>query len=77
MRAPTALESGKAAALTAIGLLRDAQKDGRLKIHPRELPWLNRMQDAVEAIPASEAEFIGQMMGAVDTTRFVAQDYDL
>jgi hypothetical protein len=35
------------------------------------------MQDAVEAIPASEAEFIGQMMGAVDTTRFVAQDYDL
>jgi methanol--5-hydroxybenzimidazolylcobamide Co-methyltransferase len=77
VRAPTALESGKAAALTAIGLLRDAQKDGRLKIHPRELPWLNRMQDAVEAIPASEAEFIGQMMGAVDTTRFVAQDYDL
>ena len=75
--APTALESGKAAALTAISLLRDAQKDGGLKIHPRELPWLDRMQKGVEAIPASEAEFIGEMMGTVDTTRFVAADYDL
>ena len=60
--APTPPESGKAAALTAIRLLRDAQKDGCLRIHPRELPWLDRMQKAVEAIPASEAEFIGEMM---------------
>ena len=75
--APTPLESGKAAALTAIRMLREAQKDGRLKIHSRELPWLDRMQQAIERIPASEAEFIGQMMGEVDTTKFVAADYDL
>jgi len=75
--APTPLESGKAAALTAIRLLRGAQKDGRLKIHPRELLWLDRMQEAVEAIPAKEAEFIGEMMCTVDTTKFVAEDYDL
>ena len=75
--APTALESGRAAALTAIRLLRDAQQNGRLKLHPRELPWLDRMQKAAEGIPASEAEFIGEMMGAVDTTRFVAADYGL
>jgi methanol--5-hydroxybenzimidazolylcobamide Co-methyltransferase len=75
--APTPLESGRAAALTAIRLLRDAQNHGRLKLHPRELPWLDRMQKAVEAIPANEAEFIGEMMGAVDTTKFVAVDYDL
>ena len=75
--APTPLEAGKAAALTAIRLLRDAQKDGSLKIHPRELPWLDRMQKAVERIPASESEFIGQMMAEVDTTKFVAADYRL
>jgi methanol--5-hydroxybenzimidazolylcobamide Co-methyltransferase len=75
--APTPLEAGKAAALTAIRLLRDAQQDGRLKIHPRELPWLDRMQKAVERIPASESEFIGQMMAEVDTTKFVAADYEL
>ena len=28
-------------------------------------------------LPAREAEFIGQMMGGVDTTKFVAADYDL
>jgi methanol--5-hydroxybenzimidazolylcobamide Co-methyltransferase len=75
--AATPLESGKAAALTAIRLLGEAQKDGCLKIHARELPWLDRMQQAIEHIPATEAEFIGQMMGEVDTTKFVAADYDL
>jgi methanol--5-hydroxybenzimidazolylcobamide Co-methyltransferase len=75
--APTPLEAGKAAALIAIRLLRDAQKDGRLKIHPRELPWLDRMQQAVETIPVSEAKFIGEMMGEVNITKFVAADYDL
>jgi len=75
--APTPLESGKAAGLTAIRLLRNAHKDRRLKIHPRELPWLDRMQKAIEAIPTDEAAFIGEMMGTVDTTKFVAADYDL
>jgi methanol--5-hydroxybenzimidazolylcobamide Co-methyltransferase len=46
--APTPLASGKAAALTAIRRLRDAQGEGRLKIHPRELPWLDRMREAAE-----------------------------
>ena len=73
--APIALESGRAAALTAIRLLRDAQQGGRLRIHPRELPWLDRMQEAAEGIPGSEAEFIGEMMGTVDMTKFIAPDY--
>lgn len=75
--APSPLESGRAAALTAIRLLREGRQDGRLNIHPRELPWLDRMQSTIEAIPSSEAEFIGEMMPEVDTTKFVAGDYDL
>jgi len=42
-----------------------------------ELPWLDRIQKAFEAIPACEAEFIGEMMCLVDTTKLVAADYDL
>lgn len=77
VKAPNPVAAGKAAALTAVRLLREAKQEGQLKIHPREIPWLDRIQKAVETIPANETEFIGEMMGAVDTTRFVAGDYDL
>jgi methanol--5-hydroxybenzimidazolylcobamide Co-methyltransferase len=75
--APNEYAAGKAAALTAIKLMDEAHRDGRLKIPPRELPWLGRIQKAVEALPAGEDEFIGQMMGEVDTSRFVPADYGL
>ena len=75
--APTPVAAGKAAALTAIRLLREAHGEGRLKIHLREVPWLDRLQKSVETIPADEAEFIGEMMGQVDTTKFIAADYEL
>jgi methanol--5-hydroxybenzimidazolylcobamide Co-methyltransferase len=75
--APTAYDAGKAAALTAIGLLRDAHRDGALRLPPREVPWLDRLQKTVEALPAKESEFIQEMMAEVDTTRFVAGDYGI
>jgi len=75
--APTPVAAGKAAALTAIRLLREAHAEGRLKIHPREVPWLDRIQKSVETIPSNETEFIGEMMGQVDTTKFIAADYNL
>jgi len=75
--APDAYTAGKAAAFTAIHLLRTAHRDGALKLHPRELPYLDRMLKVVEALPATEMEFIGEMMGEVDTTKFVAADYGI
>jgi len=75
--APSAYASGKAAALTALRLLRDAHRDGALKIHPREVPYLDRLQNTVEALPAQESEFIDEMMAEVDTTKFVAADYEI
>ena len=75
--APDYYQAGKAAALTAIRLLREGLADGRVKIAQRELPWLDTMQDAVEGLPAKEDDFINQMMPLVDTTKFVAKDYDL
>jgi methanol--5-hydroxybenzimidazolylcobamide Co-methyltransferase len=77
VQAPNPVAAGQAAALTAVRLLRGAHQAGRLKIPPREIPWLDRIQKAVETIPANESEFISEMMGVVDTTRFVAGDYEL
>ena len=68
--------AGKAAALTALRLMRDAHRDGALNIHPREVPYLDRLQCTVEVLPAKESEFIDEMMAEVDTTKFVAADYE-
>jgi len=77
IQAPTALEAGRAAGRTAIRLIREARQDGFLAIHPRELPWLDRMETALDSVPSSEAAFIGEMMAEVDTTRFVPEEYGL
>lgn len=75
--APTAYDAGKAAALAALRLMREGHKDSALKLSPREVPYLDRLQRTVEALPAKEAEFIHAMMGEVDTTKFVAADYEI
>ena len=77
VNAPTPVAAGRSAAPTAIRLLREARADGRLKTRPNELSWLDRIEKTVETIPENEAEFSGEMMGSVDTTTFVAADYDL
>jgi methanol---5-hydroxybenzimidazolylcobamide Co-methyltransferase len=75
--APCAYDAGKAAALTAIRLLRDAHHHGALKLAPREVPWLQKLQRVLEELPATEVEFIAQMMAEVDATKFVAADYEV
>jgi len=69
--------SGKAAALRAVELLREGARGGRLKIAAREMPYLDRMQHAVESLPEAEDAFIGQMMDVVDLGKFVPKDYGL
>jgi methanol--5-hydroxybenzimidazolylcobamide Co-methyltransferase len=73
--APDNYAAGKAAALTAVRLLRDGHAAGNLKLAPREIPWLDIIQNSVEEMPDNESKFIGQIMGAVDTSKFVAKDY--
>jgi methanol--5-hydroxybenzimidazolylcobamide Co-methyltransferase len=77
VQAPSPYHAGQAAGLTAVRRLRDAHKAGALDIHPRELPWLDRMQKALEALPASEPEFITQMLAQVDIGKFRPADYEL
>ena len=58
-------------------LIREAHRDRRLKLLPREVSWLDPIQKAVESIPATDSEFIEEMMAEVDATKFVAADYGL
>ena len=55
--------------------MRDVHRDGALNIHPREVPFLDRLQKTVEALPAKEPEF-NEMMAEVDTPRLVAAGYE-
>lgn len=75
--APDDYTAGKNAALTAIDLLSQGHKNGSVKISELELPWLDTMRETVEELPTAEGEFINQMMGTVDTEKFVPKDYDL
>jgi len=77
VQAPAEYEAGRAAGLTTIHLLRDANKNGRVKIAQREISWLDRMQKTLETLPADENQFIHEMMASLDQSKFVAADYDL
>jgi methanol--5-hydroxybenzimidazolylcobamide Co-methyltransferase len=77
VRAPTPLVAGRNAGLEAIRRIRAAHRDGLLRIAPRELPWLDRMERALESVPDGEEAFVAEMLPMVDTTRFNAAEYGL
>jgi len=75
--APGPYEAGRSVALTATRLLRQAHAEGRLRLPPREVPWLDRMEKAVDTLPPAESDFIDQMLAGADRTRFVPAEYGL
>jgi methanol---5-hydroxybenzimidazolylcobamide Co-methyltransferase len=75
--APDHFQAGQAAARVALRLIREGHRDGALKLIPREVPWLERMERTLDALPADESTFVTQMLGEVDTTKFVAADYEI
>ena len=76
--APDAYDAGKAAALTALRLMRDAHRDGALKIHAaRSSPSWTASRRPSKSCRPRKHDFIDEMMGEVDTTKFVAADYEI
>ena len=69
--------AGKAAALEAVNILREAMQEKRLKVLSREQSWLDTIEDAVSEMPDDEGRFIEQMLAAIDTTRVRVQDYEI
>jgi methanol--5-hydroxybenzimidazolylcobamide Co-methyltransferase len=75
--APNYYAAGRAAALTAVDLIKTAAEDGALKLSEMERPWLDSIRQAVEELPENQQKFIEQMMSTVDTSRFVPAEYGL
>ncbi|MBN1443034.1 MAG: methanol--corrinoid methyltransferase [Planctomycetes bacterium] len=69
--------AGRAAALESIRILREAHEQGRLRLSPREVPWLDRLQASAESLPEEEDGFLSEQMTSVDRSKFVPADYDL
>lgn len=69
--------AGRATVLTALAILREAHREGRLKIPPREIPWLDRLQKVLETLPDTESAFIDDRMGRIDATKFIPAEYGL
>jgi methanol--5-hydroxybenzimidazolylcobamide Co-methyltransferase len=75
--APTPLQAGKIAGLTAVRLIEDALRNGKVKIAKRELPWLQQIKTAIESVPDDESAFIEKMLAKIDSTKIVVKDYGL
>ena len=75
--APDHYAAGRAAALEAIAVMREAHAAGRLQLAERETPWLDTMAETVAGLPATEQQFIGEILARVDTTRFRLEEYGL
>jgi methanol--5-hydroxybenzimidazolylcobamide Co-methyltransferase len=69
--------AGVAVARRAVELLHGAYSQGKLRIEPNEVIWFDNMRDALDELPASEAEFIAQQLARADRTRFLPKEYDL
>ena len=77
VREPDAYRAGRAAARTALHLMRVAARDGALRIGAKEIPWLDRMEKSLDSLPETEAAFVDEMLPVLDQTRFVAADYEI
>lgn len=75
--APGHYAAGRAAGLTAVGLLREAAATGAVRIATRELPWLDQLEAGLSELPDEESAFIDEMLPLLDETTFVAEDYEL
>jgi methanol--5-hydroxybenzimidazolylcobamide Co-methyltransferase len=74
---PDHYAAGRAAGLTAVRLLREGVAAGEVRIAARELPWLDQIETGLGELPDDEATFIDETLPLLDTTTFVAGDYEL
>jgi methanol--5-hydroxybenzimidazolylcobamide Co-methyltransferase len=69
--------AGKAAALTAVKLLREGVEAGEVKIPANEVRWLDLIEAGVEALPDDEDAFIDQQLAVIEPGRFLPGEYGL
>lgn len=59
-------DAGRAVAREAVAVIREAHGDGTLQLHEREVPWLDRMDEALDDMPDDLGVFIDQQSALTD-----------
>ncbi len=67
----------KAAVETAFDILHKALKEGELTLPPLEESWIHLIEESIQRLPSDEQQFIEQIMPKLDSSKFIAGEYDL
>jgi methanol--5-hydroxybenzimidazolylcobamide Co-methyltransferase len=74
---PTPYRRTRRAVLATLEELRRAHAKNRLKIPPRELPWLDRLSRQADALPEEEAALTATMLRSPEAASFLPAEYGL
>lgn len=67
----------KAAALITVKQLQSAIADKKVICKERDASWLNIMEEQIEEIPDTAAEFYEEILPELDKTKFIPSEYEL
>ena len=67
----------KTAAACAVKVLKDAVKDGKVKVDDRDAAYLDIMEEQINDVPEDPAKFWEEIREDLDETKFVASEYNL
>jgi methanol---5-hydroxybenzimidazolylcobamide Co-methyltransferase len=71
------LEAGIRGALKGLELIEEAINEGKLLSSEMENVWINMIREELLSIPAEEGNFINEMTGKIDKSRFIKEEYGL
>lgn len=77
LKAPDHFTRTKQAARSAIRVLKDAIEKGHVKVSPRELPWLDRMEQETDELPDDAEKAWVSVRDRLDLDKIRLQDYDV
>lgn len=69
--------AGRTVAREAIAIIREAFEDGALRLPEREVPWLDMMDQALDAMPDDDTAFIEQQSSLTDPAICDLSQYEL
>ena len=71
------LECAVLGALKGLELIEEAIASGKLRSSEMENIWIQTIRDELVAIPADESMFIEEMLGVVDSNKFIKEEYGM
>ncbi len=77
VRAANYYDAARQGLLEMVSIFHEAHESGVLRIEDRELPWLQRIENEVLALPESEEAFIDATLPMLDSSKFIATQYEL